>query len=158
MERQKSPKEDWRITQQRWAKDPVEFIQDQRIIDFIKGGLTKGIGDIKYFENQLMADDDIRPHTQFLCIINTDKISKAQLIKKLQEISKEKNIFIAINKFYIYTESNDPTVIDDYDQAIFDLVKNIFNSHHIQYYFEKGVTGDSFNFASPTTQFNIKKK
>jgi predicted CopG family antitoxin len=157
MEKQKSHKEHWRITQQKYSKDPVEFVQDQRILNFLNNGSTKGLGDVAYFKDKLLSAGEDQSYEQLLCIIN-QKISKSQLIENLNGLRKEKNIFLSINKFWIYTETDDPTIVEDYDQALFDLVKGIFDSHKIKYYSIDRDKGDNFNFASPVTQFHITKQ
>ena len=157
MAKQKSHKEHWRITQQKYAKDPVEFVQDQRILDFLNNRRTKGLGDVAYFENKLLSASEDQSYQQLLVIIN-EKISKSELIEKLNGLRNEKNIFLSINKFWIYTETDDTTIVEDYHQALFDLVKGIFDSHNIKYYFIDRDKGDNFNFASPVTQFHIIKK
>jgi len=157
MEKQKSHKEHWRITQQKYSKDPVEFVQDQRILDFLNNGRTKGQGDVAYFKDKLLSAREDQSYQQILVIINK-KISKHDLIEKLNELRNEKNIFLSINKFLLYTETDDLTIVEDYNQALFNLVKGIFDSHNIKYYFLDRDKGDNFNFASPVTQFHIIKK
>ena len=114
-----------------------------------------GIGNIEYFKDKLnIVEDDKIKHNQCLVIVNknTSNIDLIDLLRKLNNIKK---ICLSINKFLIHTKVNNKDIIDDYDQALLLLIKQIFKNRDIEHHFIKGLKGDSFNFASPTTQFFI---
>ena len=58
----------------------------------------------------------------------------------------------------IYSNIGDKNSIDDYDQALYNLILNIFVESKIEYFFIKNLKGDHFNFASPTSQFFFNYK
>ena len=150
--RLKSPS--WREQQQLFSKEKVEFIQDQRILNFFDQSPILGIGDIEYFKNTLNIVNKKNKCNQCLTIINK-KTLDLDLIKLLKELKNIKKICISINKFLIYTQSNNKNIVDDYDEALLILIKKVFKNRNIEHHFIKNLKGDSFNFASPTTQFFI---
>ena len=145
---------DWRQQQQLFSLEKVEFIQDYRILNFFDKLPVLGLGDIEYFKNTINIVGNKEKYNQCLTIINK-KISDLELVSLLKTLKNIEKICISINKFLIYTTSNNKNIIDDYDQALLLLIKEIFKNRDIEHHFVKGLKGDSFNFASPTTQFFI---
>jgi len=152
-------KEDWRKIQHNFFKGTVEFAQDQRILDFFsdsKQTPTYGYGAISYFKNKINIKDNLQTYDQALLIFNF-LIAKEDLLEMLDNLKKKlKNnakVFIAINKFLLYSNIGDKNTDDNYDQSLRILIENKFKQSHISYYFVKNLKGESFNFASPTTQF-----
>ena len=146
---------DWRRQQKNFFSEEVKFIQDQRILNFFDSSPVLGIGNIEYFKDKLnIVEDDKIKYNQCLVIVNknTSNIDLIDLLRKLNNIKK---ICLSINKFLIHTKVNNKDIIDDYDQALLLLIKQIFKNRDIEHHFIKGLKGDSFNFASPTTQFFI---
>ena len=143
----------WREQQQNFSSEKVEFIQDQRILDFFDNSPILGMGDVEYFKNKLNISNK-EQYTQCLTIINakTSDIELFSIFDCLKNISK---VCLSINKFLIWTPKNNEKVAEDYDQALFNLIQSIFKNKKIKHYFVKGLKGRHFNFASPTTQFFI---
>jgi len=148
-------KNDWRQQQLNFATEKVIFAQDQRILDFFDESPVLGIGDVEYFKNKINICVK-KKYKQCLAIIN-QKISNVELVNLFQSLKNVDKICLSINKFLIYTESNYLCIIEDYDLALLELVKENFKDRNIKHYFIKNLKGDSFNFASPTTQFFITK-
>ena len=149
----------WRRTQQRFFKEPVEFEQDQRIKDFFSKTLkepTLSYGDVSYFK-EINFSNEYKKYNQCLLIFN--RIIEKSLLIDIIENYKSKNlnnnskVCICLNKFLIYSNIGDKNSIDDYDQALYNLILNIFVESKIEYFFIKNLKGDHFNFASPTSQF-----
>ena len=146
---------DWRQQQKNFFSGEVEFIQDQRILDFFDSSPVLGIGAIEYFKDKLnIIEDDKTKYNQCLVIINKNT-SNTDLINLIRKLNNIKKICLSINKFLIHTKVNNKDIIDDYDQALFLLIEQFFKNRNIEHYFVKGLKGDNFNFASPTTQFFI---
>lgn len=164
MNKVSSSKLSWRIKQQRFFKEPVEFEQDQRIKDFFAQTLkepTLSYGDISYF-NKINFSENYKKYNQCLLIFNK-LIEKSQLFNIIKEIESNKlnndaRVCICINKFLIYSQTEDKNCTDDYDQAIFEFISNIFVGSRIEYFFVENLNGNYFNFGSPTTQFLITYK
>lgn len=151
---------DWRVQQQNFFKNQivkdVKFVQDQRIFNFFsKQDSIYGIGDIDYFKKTFNIVNNIKNCKHCLVIINK-KTQDLDLIKILKSIKNFGKICISINKFFLYTNLHNKDVIEDYDEAIFRLIKKIFIKRDIEHFFVKNLEGSNFNFASPTTQFFIK--
>lgn len=154
----------WRIRQQKFFKGPIEFEQDFRIKNFFSKTLkepTDYYGDISYFK-EINFSKSYKKYNQVLLIFN-ELIEKSSLINiienyKNNKLKRNSKICICINKFLIYTQTADVSVVDDYDQALYNIISNIFKDSEIKYFFEKNVKGDHFNYASPTTQFFIDYK
>jgi hypothetical protein len=148
----------WREKQKRFfAESKFEFTQDQRIIDWGKNSSIWMYGDVAYFINKLICVNDINQAEKILIIINT-RINVDDLKKLLSDIKSQlasADICLSVNKFLLYSNQNNFTLTDDYDQALNEFVKDIFNNASITYYFVKDLKGKHFNFASPTTQFYI---
>ena len=154
----------WRLTQQRFFKEPVEFEQDQRIKDFFSKTLkepTISYGDVSYFK-EINFSNEYKKYNQCLLIFN--RIIEKSLLIDIIENYKSKNlnnnskVCICLNKFLIYSDIGDKNSIDDYDQALYNLILNIFVESKIEYFFIKNLKGDHFNFASPTSQFFFNYK
>ena len=143
----------WREKQKSFTTEKVEFIQDQRILDFFSKSPVLTIGDVEYFQDKLNISTK-EQYNQCLAIINK-KTSNFELVDLLQHLKNINRVCLSINKFLIYTRSNYNNVVEDYDQALLDFVKTIFKNRDIKHYFVKDLKGDHFNFASPTTQFFI---
>ena len=156
MAKQKS--HDWRVQQQNFFKNQivkdVEFVQDQRIFDFFNEQPVLGIGDIDYFKSKLQIVKKKEKVSQCLIILNK-KILDLDLITLLEKIKDVKKVCVSINKFLLYTNFYNQDTVEDYDEAIFLLIKNIFKERDVKYFFVKNLQGSHFNFASPTTQFFI---
>ena len=73
----------------------------------------------------------------------------------LDKILDSSKICISINKFKIYSKDCSQNTKEDYDLALYDFIYNEFINSKIRYFYVKNLKGDSFNFASPTTQFFI---
>lgn len=152
----------WRLTQQKRFKSPVEFQQDSNIKSFFSKTLKKPTyyyGDVEYF-SVINFSNKHDKYDQCLLIFNK-LIEKNAFIDIVQECKYKKlnnnsKICICINKFLIYSLQGDKNAVDDYDQALYDIISSIFNYSQIDYSFIKNVKGDHFNFASPTTQFFIQ--
>lgn len=144
----------WRLEQQNFFTEKVEFIQDQRIFDFFNEQPVLGIGDINYFKSKLQIVKKKEKVSQCLIILNK-KILDLDLITLLEKIKDVKKVCVSINKFLLYTNFYNQETVEDYDEAIFLLIKNIFKERNIKYFFVKNLQGSHFNFASPTTQFFI---
>lgn len=154
---------DWRTTQKNFFLEDVEFEQDERIINFFvnKNIPTYGYGQISYFSNKINFVENLQSYTQALLIFN-EKIEKDDLknfIKKLKNLIINNSIIcIAINKFQIYSKKSSLNFIEDYDLALYNFIYDEFQNSIIKYFYVKNLRGDSFNFASPTTQFFIDYK
>lgn len=151
---------DWRVQQQDFFKNhfvkEVEFVQDQRVFDFFsKQDIILGIGQVDYFKKKLNIIHNRKKCNHCLVVIN-EKTLDLDLIKILDSIKNFKKICISINKFILYTESQKSNIIEEYDEAILDLIKKIFVKKKIKHFFVKNLKGFNFNFASPSTQFFIK--
>lgn len=152
-------KKNWREIQHGFFKESIEFVQDQRILDFFsdsKQTPTYGYGDISYFKNKINIIDNLQTYVQALLIFNF-LVEKEDLLIVLDNLKKKlKNnskVSISINKFLLYSNTGDKNTNDDYDQSLKVLIENQFKQSQINYYFVKNLKGESFNFASPTTQF-----
>lgn len=143
----------WREKQKAFIPGEVELLQDQRILDFFGKLPVCGMGDVNYFRNKLNLVQ--QPVHQSLVIIN-EETSDMELAQLLQPIKKIDRVCVSVNKFLIYTNSNNNQVDDDYDKALLHFIENIFQGRRIDHYFVKGLKGHHFNFASPTTQFFIQ--
>ena len=156
-------REDWRQTQKSFFKEKVEFEQDQRIIDYFvnKDLPTYGLGQILYFLDKINFIKNLQSYQQALLIFNK-KIEKDYLkyfIKRFKnKIINDSKICISINKFLIYSKKSSLNLKEDYDLALYDLISEEFKNSKIEYFYIKNLKGDSFNFASPTTQFFIDYK
>jgi hypothetical protein len=154
---------DWRQTQKRFFKENVEFEQDQRIIDYFvdKDLPTYGLGQISYFLDKINFIKNLQSYQQALLIFNK-KVEKDYLkyfIKRFKnKITDKSKICISINKFLIYSKKSSPHLKEDYDLALYDFISDEFKNSKIEYFYVKNLKGDSFNFASPTTQFFIEYK
>jgi hypothetical protein len=154
----------WRLTQQRFFKEPVEFKQDQRIKNFFSKTVrepTFSYGDVSYFK-EINFSNSCKKYNQCLLIFN-HLIETSLLVDTIKNFKYEKfndnsKICICINKFLIYSNIGDKNVENDYDQALYNLISNIFVESKIKYYFVKNLKGDHFNFASPTSQFFFNYK
>jgi len=147
----KTNNKSWRVTQQKFFGEKVEFVQDKRILDFFDQTPCLCIGDTDYFKKKLNVSK-IKQKNQCLIICNK-KISDKKLLQLLKKYKNFKKICISINKFYLYTNKNNKKIIDDYDYAIFNLIQLVFSKKKIKHFFVKNLNGHYFNFASPTTQF-----
>lgn len=143
----------WREIQQSFSQGDVEFEQDKRILDFFDDSDVMAIGDIDYFRSKIKISDSMES-SQALLVIN-DLTSVAELQSLLQQVSHMDKICVSLNKFFIWTDTNNPDVDEDYDQALLDLIEATFSDRKIRHCYIKGLKGDNFNFASPTTQFFI---
>jgi hypothetical protein len=154
---------DWRSTQKKFFKESIEFEQDQRIINFFvnKGIPTYGHGEISYFLDKINFTENLQTYPQALLIFNK-KIEKNELKNFIQKfkskIIDDSKICISINKFQIYSKKSSPNVDEDYDLALHNFIFQEFVNSKIEYFYVKNLEGDSFNFASPTTQFFIDYK
>ncbi len=146
-------KNSWRTQQQNFFGAKVEFAQDKRILDFFDSTPLEAIGDVAYFKNKLPFYKN--KHRQQCLIIINKPTNKKQLISLVKKYKDYKKICIAINKFYLYTDTNDQNIKDNYDLALLDVIKKIFVNKEIKHFFIKNDKGQHFNFASPTTQFFI---
>mgnify|MGYP003150575138 CR=1 FL=1 len=146
-------KHNWRTQQQNFFDTEVEFLQDKRILDFFDESPLEAIGDVSYFKNKLPFYNT-KHKEQCLIIINRST-SKKQLIGTIKKYKQYKKICVAVNKFHIYSDTNDKKANENYDVALLDIIKNIFHARKIKHFFVKKDTGENFNFASPTTQFFI---
>jgi hypothetical protein len=150
---------DWRAIQKNFFNEYVEFAQDQRILDFFfttKKIPTYGYGDISYFIDKINFIHNLKSYEQALLIFNSI-IEKFELLEIIDNFKKKlKNnakICISINKFLLYSNIGDKHAEDNYDQSLKSLIEKQFVKSNIDYYFIKNLKGDSFNFASPTSQF-----
>ena len=142
----------WREKQKAFISGEVELVQDQRILDFFGQVPVYTIGDVDYFKDKLNCVKE--PVHQALAIINKET-SDVELEQFLHPIKNIDRVCVSINKFLIYTNSNNKQVHDNYDMALLHFIENIFSGRQIDHYFVKGLKGHHFNFASPTTQFFI---
>ena len=155
MERQKFPS--WRQAQYTFTKDKIEFLQDQRILDFLTDIPTLTFGDTKYFHDKLNVSE-LTQYDLGLIIINelTSDRKLEHTLKNLKtKFTDNAKICLSINKFLVYARENNDTINNNYDIALLEFVKNIFPKKQIDHYFIKNVNGNYFNSASPTTQFFI---
>tara|TARA_R110000803_G_scaffold170054_1_gene233141 strand:+ start:242 stop:682 length:441 start_codon:yes stop_codon:yes gene_type:complete len=143
----------WREKQKAFIPGEVELLQDQRILDFFGKLPVYCMGDVDYFQDKLNFVE--KPVHQALAIIN-EETSDRELVQLLHPIKKIDRVCVSINKFLIYTNSNNKQVDDDHDTALLHFIENIFEGRRIDHYFVKGLKGHHFNFASPTTQFFIE--
>ena len=144
---------EWRIQQQKFANEPVEFKQDKRILDFFDNKPIRGIGEVEYFRNRLNLTEETNC-TQVLLVVNALTYYK-DLIKMLKDINGYDKSCVSINKFFLWTDHYNPTVDVNYDMALLALVQKCFPNKSIEHFFVKDLGGSHFNFASPTTQFYI---
>jgi hypothetical protein len=135
----------WREIQQSFSQGDVEFEQDKRILDFFDDSDVMAIGDIDYFRSKIKISNS-KESSQALLVIN-DLTSVEELQSFLQQVSHMDKICVSLNKFFIWTDTN--------NQALLDLIEATFSDRKIRHYYIKGLKGDNFNFASPTTQFFI---
>ena len=143
----------WREKQKAFIPGEVELLQDQRILDFFGKLPVYGVGDVDYFRDKLNLVQ--QPVHQSLAIIN-EETSDTELAQLLQPMKNTDRVCVSVNKFLIYTNSNNNQVDNDYDKALLNFIQNIFQGRRIDHYFVKGLKGHHFNFASPTTQFFIQ--
>ena len=154
---------DWRTVQKSFFKEDIELEQDQRIINFFanKDVPTYGHGQISFFLNKINFIENLKSYRQALLIFNR-KIEKNDLknwVKKLKNIIIDNSIIcISINKFQIYSKRSSLNLNEDYDIALHDFISAEFKNSKIKYFYIKNLKGDSFNSASPTTQFFIDYK
>jgi len=154
----------WRLTQQRFFKEPVEFEQDQRIKDFFLKTVQEPTffhGDVSYFK-EINFSKKYERYNQCFLVFN-HIIEKSLLIDtienyKFKKLNDNSKVCICINKFLIYSNIGDKNSVDEYDQSLYNLISNIFVGSKIEYYFVKNLKGDHFNFASPTSQFFFNYK
>ena len=150
----------WREQQQLFSKEKVEFIQDQRIIDFFEPTTIFVIGETEYFNKKFKLAKQADDTDQCLMIINklTTVNKLCSLLNNVATFSKKmKRVCITINKFLLYNNINQDEFNDDYDQALFELVKKFFPTENIKYHYVENLKGKHFNFASPCTQFFITR-
>jgi len=143
----------WRETQKSFVSEKVEFVQDQRILDFFDNSVVHAVGDVEYFHDKLNIKES-DSYTQALLIVNTPT-SNLELTVMLESIKNIDRVCVSINKFLLWTQTNRDDVTEDYDTALLELIKSIFKNRNVQHFYVKGVKGRHFNFASPTTQFFI---
>ena len=143
----------WRDIQKSFVQGDVEFAQDKRIIDFFDDSPVMAIGDTDYFSDKINMKNP-EGAKQALVVIN-DLISDKKFESLLRRIKHMHKVCVAVNKFLIWTNFNNHDVPEDYDKALLDLIKNIFDDRKIKHCYVKGLKGHHFNFASPTTQFFI---
>lgn len=154
----------WRLAQQRFFKQPVEFEQDQRIKIFFSNTVkvpTFSYGDVSYFK-EINFSNSYKKYNQSLLIFD-HLMETSLLVDTIKNFKSEKfndnsKVCICINKFLIYSNIGNKNVENDYDQALYNLISNIFVGSKIKYYFIKNLKGDHFNFASPTSQFFFNYK
>jgi hypothetical protein len=143
----------WRERQKTFfVEKNIEFEQDQRIINWLVNTNTYVIGD-EYFNKYFQRTNDVVDAEQALIFINHQTSSK-YLAYKLTPFINIPRVCVAINKFVIYTDTNED-VNEDYDIALFDYIQSIFKNRTIEYHYVPNVGGQHFTFASPTTQFFI---
>jgi hypothetical protein len=143
----------WRERQKTFfVEKNIEFEQDQRIINWLVNTNTYVIGD-EYFNKYFQRTNSVVDAEQALIFINRQTSSK-YLAYKLTHFINIPRVCVAINKFVIYTDTNED-LNEDYDVALFDFIQSIFKNRTIEYYYVPNVKGSHFNFASPTTQFFI---
>lgn len=153
---------DWRATQKNFFQDDVELEQDQRIINFFDKIIpTYGYGQVSYFLDKINLVDKLQNYCQALLIFN-EKIEKNKLKNFIQQFKNKivdsSKVCIAINKFQIYSKNSSPNFNEDYDLALYTFISDEFRNSKIKYFYIKNLKGDSFNFASPSTQFFIDYK
>ena len=124
----------WREKQKAFIPGEVELLQDQRILDFFGKVPVYSMGDVNYFQDKLNLVQ--KPGKQALAIINKETRDK-ELAQLLHPIKKIDRVCVSINKFLIYTNSNNEQVDDDYDMALLHFIENIFEDKRIDHYFVK---------------------
>tara|TARA_B100001057_G_scaffold494883_1_gene592487 strand:+ start:2452 stop:2988 length:537 start_codon:yes stop_codon:yes gene_type:complete len=146
----------WHKTQKSFVPEEVEFAQDQRILDFFDDRPIYGIGNIEYFPGKLniVTEDDPQSYKQALAIVNVPT-SDLELFHGLECIKHIDKVCVSVNKYKLWTQSNKDSVTEDYDIALLEYIKTIFPNRQIEHFYVKGLKGQHFNFASPTTQFFI---
>lgn len=154
-------KHSWRETQQLFfgKKHTVEFEQDVRIFDFFSDSKNKviyGYGDIEYFSKKISFSNNSQTYDRGLIIINqeTEINSFKQQLKEIKKklINADK-IAIGVNKFLLYSEQENNDTNRNYDIALKDIITKEFSEFSLQHYYDEHMKGDTFNFASPATQF-----
>ena len=149
----------WHKTQKSFVPEEVEFAQDQRILDFFDDRPIYGIGNIEYFPGKLniVTEDDPQSYKQALAIVNVPT-SDLELFYGLECIKHIDKVCVSVNKYKLWTQSNKDSVTEDYDIALLEYIKTIFPNRQIEHFYVKGLKGQHFNFASPTTQFFISNE
>jgi hypothetical protein len=154
----------WRLRQLKFFSESVIFEQDARIKSFFKNSATEDTfyhGDIDYFK-EIKFSKKKKRYNQCLLIFNKliEKDSLIKILKKYKnkKLNKGAKVCICINKFQIFSNNSDKKIKDNYDQALYNIIFDIFFNCKIEYFFIKNLKGDHFNFASPTSQFFFKYK
>ena len=152
----------WRFSQQQFfaeAKNQVEFAQDQRIFDFFSDCSDKhvyGHGDIDYFRKKIKFYEGEERYDCGIVVINHEMEiqSLVQTLKLIKEkLSHAKKIAIGINKFLLYSASENHEAQVNYESALKDIISRIFNEFNVAHHGDEHMKGNVFNFASPATQF-----
>lgn len=156
----------WREQQlatfQKNCSAPLVIQQDQDLIDFIhnnKYTTALAYGDTEYFNQYINL---VKDGTVSFCIfIINSTFEFSDIVKRINDViqhnvSKEGIIYLAINKFLALPVeySKDPT--GDYDQLIYQYIKDNVNAEILSYSFVENDQGTMFNFAHPLTRFYIK--
>ena len=145
-----------RIDQLNWYK--IDMVaQDYDLLQFI---VNNGIGSVKYLGDA----DFLKPIIQresnnpTICIYIANQNFKfdtllAQCNLELRTMPNNSFLYLSINKFLAHAEPTTHVLSDDYDDAIFEYVKNKMQFPIIKYYNGKHDYGQKFNWLHPLTRF-----
>ena len=130
--------------------------QDHDLLQFvINNNITaiKYLGECSFLKSVIKREsDDAR-----ICIFLANYPFKFSEIVNTcnQEIEKmlpNSFFYLAINKFFAVPEPQQ-SVLDDYDDAIYEYIKNKINYPIIKYFSGKDDYGQRFNWGHPLTRF-----
>jgi hypothetical protein len=156
----------WREQQlaafQKNCSAPLVIQQDQDLIDFIhnnKYTTALAYGDTEYFNQYINLVED--GTVNFCIFIINSPFEFSDVVKKINNIiqynvNKEGIIYLAINKFLALPCKYSKDTTSNYNQLIYQYVKDYVNAEILSYSFVENDQGTMFNFVHPLTRFYIK--
>lgn len=156
----------WRDQQlavfQKNCADTVVIQQDQDLVNFINTNhytTAFGYGDVEYFSQYITF---INTGIVDFCIfiINTP-FEFGELVEKINHViqhnvNKHGILYLAINKFLAFPLNYSHNVDADYDQLLYQFIKEQVNAEIMSYDYVHNDRGQMFNFVHPLTRFYLK--
>lgn len=130
--------------------------QDYDLLNFI---VNNNITDVKYFGQCSFLKSIIKRESttpQIIVFLANDFFKFSELVNfcnvEIANLTPNSFFYLAINKFLAIPEPHD-WVSNDYDDAIYEYIKNKINYNILKYYSGKDDYGQKFNWGHPLTRF-----